>query len=214
MSKFKAGDKVEWVPEYVCHRDKNGDPVTVGMVVEPWERGCMVSFDNSPDSGYYCLDGEIELLEPPKIKVEEYTPWSTGLDYLPFEATTYDPITVGVGTVTIPHDQIMIRPEVVLTSGGPSSYYDLPESVEDWKTLNDVMEYLSEYWQGASLHFKDIFKAGFRWGRKGGTTKDYDARKIAYSGLRLLTMVSGKEETRKYLQSLLDDKQFGGKGNG
>jgi hypothetical protein len=47
-----------------------------------------------------------------------------------------------------------------------------------------------------------------RWGNKGGTTKEYDARKIIYSALRVLQMLKGKDEVRRYLQSLLDDPQF------
>lgn len=95
----------------------------------------------------------------------------------------------------------------IKSEGGPSSYYDFPFHL--WVTVNDSLEYLAfNVWGPYSVHFKDIFKAGFRWGRKGGTTKEYDAKKIIYSGLRLLGMVAGKEAVYTYLQELIEDKQF------
>lgn len=94
-------------------------------------------------------------------------------------------------------------------SGGPSKYYDYP--FNDWTTGNDMMEYFAtEVWGAYSLHFKDIFKAGLRWGNKSGTTEEYDARKIVYSGLRLLGMISGKQAVADYLKELSEDKQFQG----
>jgi hypothetical protein len=93
--------------------------------------------------------------------------------------------------------------------GGPSDYYDFDKG---FCTANDIMEFLaSDRWLGDALHMKDIFKACFRWGKKEGTSKEYDAKKIIYSAARLLRQYSGQEEMRVYLQSLLDDKQFGGK---
>jgi len=47
-----------------------------------------------------------------------------------------------------------------------------------------------------------------RFGAKDGTSNAYDARKIIYSGLRLLGMIEGKQAMRQELLSLLDDKQF------
>lgn len=93
--------------------------------------------------------------------------------------------------------------------GGPSDYYDFNKG---FCTANDIMEFLAlDRWFGDALHMKDIFKACFRWGKKEGTSKEYDAKKIIYSAARLLRQYSGQEEMRAYLQSLLDDKQFGGK---
>jgi hypothetical protein len=93
--------------------------------------------------------------------------------------------------------------------GGPSDYYDFDKG---FCTANDIMEFLaSDRWLGDALHMKDIFKACFRWGKKEGTSKEYDAKKIIYSAARLLRQYSGQEEMRAYLQSLLDDKQFAGK---
>ena len=91
--------------------------------------------------------------------------------------------------------------------GGPSSYYDFP--FYEWTTVNDMVEYLSDkQWGKHSWIFKDILKACTRWGSKDGTTFEYDAKKIICYGARLLMSLSGKETLRKYLQQLLDDKQF------
>ena len=91
--------------------------------------------------------------------------------------------------------------------GGPAGYYDLP--FKDWVTVNDMVEYLSDtQWGKYSWIFKDIIKACTRFGKKSGTDKAYDAKKIIYYGARLLMSVTDKDTTRKYLQRLLDDKQF------
>lgn len=92
--------------------------------------------------------------------------------------------------------------------GGPSTYYDLPEGTN---TLNDIIENRSYNWLQYSFHLSNIFKACFRWGTKSGTTIEYDARKIIYSGCRLLKMIAGPDALRKELQRLLDDNQFKGK---
>ena len=91
--------------------------------------------------------------------------------------------------------------------GGPAGYYDLP--FKDWVTVNDMVEYLSDtQWDKHSWIFKDILKACTRFGEKLGTDEAYDAKKIIYYGARLLMSVTDKTTTRKYLQQLLDDKQF------
>ena len=91
--------------------------------------------------------------------------------------------------------------------GGPAGYYDPP--FKDWTTVNDMIDYLSQkQWGWRSYIFKDILKACFRFGEKEGTTEAYDAKKIIYYGVRLLMSVTDKATTRKYLQQLLDDKQF------
>ena len=94
-----------------------------------------------------------------------------------------------------------------ISDGGPQLYYDLP--FKDWVTVNDMVEYLSDkQWGKHSWIFKDILKAVTRFGRKAGTEEAYDAKKIIYYGARLLMSVTDKATTRKYLQQLLDDKQF------
>ena len=91
--------------------------------------------------------------------------------------------------------------------GGPAGYYDLP--FQDFTTVNDMVEYLSDkQWGKHSWIFKDILKACTRFGKKSGTDEAYDAKKIIYYGARLLMSITDKDTTRKYLQQLLDDKQF------
>jgi len=84
--------------------------------------------------------------------------------------------------------------------GGPAEYYDFPEGA---LTLNDLIEY-----KDMSFHLGNIFKACWRWGEKEGTSKEYDARKIIYSGARLLKQLVGVEELRNTLERMLDDPQF------
>lgn len=96
--------------------------------------------------------------------------------------------------------------EPVKSTGGPSSYYDMPSAA---RTLNDVIEYLAySRWLGDSAHLKDIFKACWRWGAKDGTTKAYDSRKIIYSAARLLMHYEGVQSVRNTLISMLNDEQF------
>jgi hypothetical protein len=84
--------------------------------------------------------------------------------------------------------------------GGPSEYYDFPLHAI---TLNDLIEFKT-----MDFHRGNIFKACWRWGTKGGTSEEYDARKIIYSGCRLLMGIVGVVEFRKYIQQILDDPQF------
>jgi hypothetical protein len=84
--------------------------------------------------------------------------------------------------------------------GGPQQYYDFPDGAI---TLNDLIEF-----QDMCFHRGNIFKACWRWGTKKGTTTEYDARKIIYSGCRLLMSMVGVVEFRQYLQQVLDDPQF------
>jgi len=92
------------------------------------------------------------------------------------------------------------------SDGGPSSYYDFEG---DWRTLNDMMECKAvQQWGPYSLHMKDIGKALFRFGAKAGTTMAYDARKIVYSGLRLLMMLEGRNAVAAELARLAKDPQF------
>lgn len=90
--------------------------------------------------------------------------------------------------------------------GGPASYYDINFKV---KTLNDIIEKKGHlHWKGDSFHIANILKAIWRWGVKDGTTEAYDARKIIYSGARLLMRYTDVKEVRNTLQAMLDDKQF------
>jgi hypothetical protein len=92
------------------------------------------------------------------------------------------------------------------SDGGPTDYYDFPS---EWTTFNDFIEYKSQtQWLSFSFHLGNIGKALCRWGDKNGTTEEYDAKKIIYSGVRILKMLIGAKATRDYLQRLLDDPQF------
>ena len=92
------------------------------------------------------------------------------------------------------------------SDGGPSGYYDFAGT---WVTLNDAMEWLAtNRWGAYALHLKDAMKACWRFGGKDGTDHAYDARKLVYSGLRLLVMIGGVKLAREYLLTLLDDPQF------
>ncbi len=94
----------------------------------------------------------------------------------------------------------------IISDGGPSSYYDF---LSGWKTWNDFADSKSTHqWKEHSFHLGNVGKVLCRWGDKVGTSKAYDSRKIVYSGLRVLLMLEGKENVRKYLENLLDDGQF------
>lgn len=96
--------------------------------------------------------------------------------------------------------------ESVKSNGGPSSYYDFEG---EWNTWNDFAEHKAvTQWGAYSVHLKDIGKAVCRFGVKEGTSNAYDARKIVYSGLRLIGMIEGKSAMREELLALLDDPQF------
>ena len=98
----------------------------------------------------------------------------------------------------------------VKSDGGPSTYYDF---LPDWVTLNDAMEYLAEHrWGKYALHLKDSMKACFRFGSKDGADVAYDAKKLVYSGLRLLVMIQGKAKVHAFLLQLANDPQFQVKG--
>lgn len=90
--------------------------------------------------------------------------------------------------------------KTIVSDGGPTAYFDFPEGAI---TLNDLIEH-----KDMGFHRGNIFKACWRWGTKAGVSKEYDARKIIYSGARLLQKVAGVEALRKNLQELLDDPQF------
>jgi hypothetical protein len=95
---------------------------------------------------------------------------------------------------------------VIKSDGGPSAYYDLPPLCT---TLNDIIEWKGEtQWLGDSFHLSNVTKAAWRWGVKDGTTKEYDARKLIYTGARLLMKYAGVKELRETLVKMLEDKQF------
>lgn len=90
--------------------------------------------------------------------------------------------------------------ETITSDGGPSMYYDFPEGAI---TLNDLIEH-----KNMDFHRGNTFKACWRFGTKEGTTKEYDCRKIIYSGARMLMREVGTEALRKTLIDMLQDPQF------
>mgnify|MGYP000244477586 CR=1 FL=1 len=97
---------------------------------------------------------------------------------------------------------------VINSDGGPSEYYDFQKG---WNTWNDINDYKAKnQWLEYSFHLGNIGKVLMRWGDKEGTSLQYDTKKIIYSGCRILMMMAGVEETRAYLQKLLDGPQFKG----
>ena len=113
--------------------------------------------------------------------------------------------TMDEGGKIIFHDNDT-TPKTIQSDGGPSEYYDFDSG---WKTWNDFADYKAKHqWKEHSFHLGNIGKSICRWGDKGGTSKEYDTRKIIYSGLRILLMLKGKEAVRTYLKNLLDDPQF------
>jgi uncharacterized protein YjbI with pentapeptide repeats len=100
---------------------------------------------------------------------------------------------------------------VINSDGGPSEYYDFQKG---WNTWNDINDYKAKnQWREYSFHLGNIGKVLMRWGDKEGTSLQYDTKKIIYSGCRILMMMVGVEDTRSYLQKLLDDPQFKGNTN-
>jgi hypothetical protein len=107
---------------------------------------------------------------------------------------------------TVPHTIIPIDEKVsTKPDGGPQGYYDLPDGCN---TLNDLLEAKGEQWLADSFHLSNVVKAAWRWGIKDGTSKDYDARKLIYTGARLLMKYAGVQSLRETLQKMLDDPQF------
>lgn len=121
------------------------------------------------------------------------------------------PIIPNWSKVTHIHpNETTIKPTETKVTGGPSDYYNFP--FDTWVTGNDMMEFLAEHkWGKYGIHLKDIFKSCLRWGEKSGTTIEYDTKKVIYYGCRIMQMVVGRDNLRKYLQELLDDPQFKGK---
>ncbi len=103
----------------------------------------------------------------------------------------------GIGPIAEENELVILN---TAPTGGPSEYYDFPEGAI---TLNDLIED-----KDMGFHRGNIFKACWRWGTKEGTSKEYDARKIIYSGSRLLKKIAGVKSLRETLKTMLNDPQF------
>lgn len=161
-------------------------------------RGLLENIIN--DKNTICLIGAFEWRITPQ-----------GVDYWDRQYLKKEPLEIDVlKDMLAQYDEWVSGQETsdtkVKSDGGPSGYYDFAGS---WGTLNDAMEHLAKTrWAAHALHLKDAMKACWRFGGKDGTDHAYDARKLVYSGLRLLVMIGGVKMARDYLQTLLDDPQF------
>ena len=221
MSKFKVGDKLEGdsFPQWGV--------ITLIKLLTKGEFAGMWDVKNETGwSGIFSV-GELEEMkhvaekvDTMKFKVGDRVRKNTPSNRMGPKGLTEDTVT-GCTDNTVylkesfwqfPDELELVETEkvaVVPPHGGPSKYYDFPFS--EWVTSNDQMEYFAtSKWLQYSLHLKDVFKACCRWGDKEGTSLEYDARKIVYSGLRLLMMIKGKKVVQKYLKELVEDQQFKG----
>jgi hypothetical protein len=138
-------------------------------------------------------------------KDEEDLPWyaETSLWHNHFEPYVEEPL-LNLGYFDYP-DFLGAIGNIVdklsaVSDGGPAEYYDFPEGA---LTLNDLIEH-----KDMDFHRGNIFKACWRYGTKKGVSKEYDARKVIYSGARLLMKLVGVAELRNTLIKMLDDPQF------
>jgi hypothetical protein len=207
---IQVGDRVrDNGSGYIKGQPQMGSPVDFGTVTEVGEGGVMVHWDGC-HGPFFCSFRHVrpaytdsdcgnEKVQVKRVEHDDYpVNWTSfemeylrGLDLGKMDNVN-NPAHYGNGSIT--------------SDGGPSDYYDFRD---EWKTWNDLADHkASEQWKEHSFHLGNIGKALYRWGNKSGTTKNYDARKIVYSGLRVLMMLEGKKNVRTYLESLLRDPQF------
>lgn len=83
-------------------------------------------------------------------------------------------------------------------AGGSSEWYKLPKNA---KELQDLIEY-----RNMNGNIKDIFKACYRRGQKGGTTEEYDTRKMVYYSLRELGRLLGRKDYLTLADEIIGDQ--------
>ena len=66
----------------------------------------------------------------------------------------------------------IVQPSVVKSTGGSTTYYDLPDGASD---LGDIIEHTA-----MPFNLANIFKACKRIGQKAGTDIEYDLNKMEY----------------------------------
>jgi hypothetical protein len=76
----------------------------------------------------------------------------------------------------------------VKSTGWETSYYDIPAEVKD---VDDLIVHFNLNW-----HMANILKAAIRYGRKDGTSKEYDLNKIDFMSKRERKHI-GVDNTRK-----------------
>lgn len=72
----------------------------------------------------------------------------------------------------------------IKSTGGHSSYYDIPDWVEN---IGDAIRY-----KKMSYEIANIFKSCYRFGEKEGAEKEYDLNKIIYFAQKELEYFKNK----------------------
>ena len=173
----------------------------VAKVDEPWaaevyfDEQVLVTDVDTKTGSLTFKDGRNELWSGNLGQWEKYFAPAVSSMSGYFEDLTQDTATIGKVFQRTSKDTSTIS-----SDGGPAEYYDFPEGAI---TLNDLIEH-----KEMDFHRGNIFKACWRYGTKSNVTKEYDARKIIYSGARILMGLVGVGELRKTLTTMLNDPQF------
>ena len=207
MSNFKVGDKVRVVDNHCGHGFEIGDVVVL-------EKDCGTGWKvGSEEDSWWLVEREFEpYVELDMDSMSEFkfpsgpTVWDQDIGDEGIKKAS----SINYNNVSKPahynHKVDYVNGDGINSDGGPSAYYDFHEG---WRTWNDFADYKArQQWKEHSFHLGNVGKVLCRWGDKSGTSKSYDARKIVYSGLRVLLMLEGKENVRAYLENLLEDNQF------
>ena len=186
MSKeFKSGDKARIVGNVSDHSFQLGEIV----LLEEWDDNGWVALHLDRSDHWYVEKDDLEGIGDEGVKKNSNTDYNNVS-----KPAHYN------------HKVDYVNGDGINSDGGPSAYYDFHEG---WRTWNDFADYKArQQWKEHSFHLGNVGKVLCRWGDKSGTSKSYDARKIVYSGLRVLLMLEGKENVRAYLENLLEDNQF------
>ena len=190
---FKVGDKVRVSDHYSYLYGHGQDGVIVPMASDWNWCDYTVAFSSDDKCGYNTE--ELELVTEATSEASTTTEAEISEAMAIIDQTFYSQYTT----------------DGQLSDGGPSRYYDWEPG---WTTLNDFIEHKSLHqWKEHSFHWGNVVKALTRWGDKDGTSCEYDAKKVIYSGCRVLKAIIGVDGLRSYLQKLLDDPQFKSKDN-
>lgn len=225
--KYNIGDKVKIVDRTGSTRNMVGD---VGVITEI---NCVrdyslyrVTVEGRYDSCNWSSEDDIEFYKEGKMKAKDLKPGDrftvasypdAGVlvvtdfkpnffkNHIEGDSGTYRGLFCEEEVTLVPTEEDVQGSHTRTATGGPSDYYDFPVA----ETLNDLIENRAlNNWGAYGVHLFNVFKACWRWDTKEGTTKLYDAKKIVYSGLRLILMLEGKSEVARYLAELSNDKQF------
>ena len=215
MSKYKVGDKVRIIHNSAGHEFYFEDIVVLTVKSDGDDTPQWLACRLDDSSYWYVSESDIEpYVEPDIDSISEFNfpsgpaVWDQDIGDEGVKKVS----SINYNNVSKPahynHKVDCVNGEGINSDGGPSAYYDFHHG---WKTWNDFADYkATKQWKEHSFHLGNVGKVLCRWGDKSGTTKSYDARKIVYSGLRVLLMLEGKEDVRSYLENLLEDSQFQG----